>query len=515
MAICDTIVNVLGFRLGFGEMAAGMADGDQAGGNGRTVSRRAAIRWAGYLERKRSIGMAQYSYGGGYGTSLNTGKNVLDYLRPLIHVLLTPLGLVAFVIVVAFLAYGWQGRRGKEALLFLAALAGMVGYFNSKFWNNTLIHPLELLRSACKPLFVVAIILLAMRYVLSYESLRRTRLRTSAVAYLLLLFLSTLRLLFDAPERAIAGSLLVVLSFFGVLQLFRRSISTGEDVVSALSSLVIAGLCFYALSSIQLLLGARDSIVFGGRFCGLGANAQSTAEITASLVAVSNYLLISGFAKHWQKLLGGAGLVVMLPFLVWTGSRTGVGMAAVSLLIMNGARARRWIVLCAVSLIAWEVYTHFFSRAAMVAGRLVSTTNDRSSPWATGWHVFVTHPLLGEAFVQHFVENSFISVAMLLGMVGVGILFVLIFSQAGDILYVLRNKGFLDPESRKLCDFVIALALGFAAGMFFDAYLLAIATTEAVLACMVLGLTSVACDLVSAQAPSPGIVNPALSGAGI
>lgn len=448
--------------------------------------------------------MAQSSYGGGYGVPQNTSRNVLDYLHPFFHYLLTPAGVVAFALIVAVVAYAWQGRRGKEVLLFLGTLTGMVGYFNSKFWNNTLIPPLEVFRSLCKPLFVVAMLLLGARYLLVAGSLRHTRIRPSAAAYLLLVFLSTLRLLFVAPERAILGSALVVFTFLGVFQLFRKSLLTGEDLAAALSALVSAGLAFYALSAVQLALGARDSIVFSGRFCGLGANAQSTAEITASLVVVANYLLISGFSNRLQKSVGLAGLVVMLPFLVWTGSRTGMGMVVVGLMLLNGTKARRWIALGAAGLVTWEVYTHLFIRAAGIAGRLVSTANDRGTPWATGWHVFVTHPLIGQPIVEHFVENSFISTAMILGVVGVVVLIVLVFNQAGDILLVFRNKGVLDPESRKICDFVIALTAGFAAGMFFDAYLLAVATTEALLACFVLALTSVACDLVFAKvSPAP------------
>ena len=143
-------------------------------------------------------------------------------------------------------------------------------------------------------------------------------------------------------------------------------------------------------------------------------------------------------------------------------------------------------------------YSHFFGSSSLLTSHVFSLQNDRIIPWTRGWELFVSHPLFGVGGAEFLLENSFLSVAMNLGIVGVGILAVLAYSQAEDIVFVLKNKGRLAPEPRKICDFVLALSMAFISGMFFDAYLLAVATSEALIAAMVLALTSVACDLVAA-----------------
>ena len=437
------------------------------------------------------------------GFSHGTARNVFDYLRPLLHSLVTPMGLIALLALFAIFAYGWQGRRGKEVLLYLATLTGMVGYFISPYWNNTLIPPLEMFRSLCKPVFVLAVGFMGMRYLAAQSSLRRSTLRPAAAAYLFLMVLYFVRVVFVAPERAAGGVALLMLLFWGLLQYFRRSIATGQDLVATLSAGVLAGLSFYLISSVQLAFGS-GRIVFAGRFCGLASNPQSAGEITASLIPMANYLIISGFSSRWQKILGMAGLVVMLPFLLWTGSRTAMGMTVVALLVMNGVKARRWMAMGAAAILAKVIYSHFFG-ASFSSSHLLSLQNDRGAVWQRGWNLFLSHPMFGKAGVHILVENSLISVAMGLGIVGLAVLGVLVWAQASDTLLVLRNKWRLDKESEKICDFVLALGLGFASGMLFDAYLLAVATTEAVLLGLVLALTSVACDLVAAQM-SPGRV---------
>ena len=140
-----------------------------------------------------------------YGFSNSTVFDVFNYLHPLLNFLITPLGLFAFVAFAGLIVYGWQGRHGRELLLSLAVLTGMVGYYISPYWNNTLIGPLESFRAMCKPLFVIALLVLALKYLVSGHSMRPAPARHAAVAYLALLAIYALRTGFTAPERALGG----------------------------------------------------------------------------------------------------------------------------------------------------------------------------------------------------------------------------------------------------------------------------------------------------------------------
>lgn len=434
------------------------------------------------------------------GLEKNSSVNVLNYLHPLLKFLATPMGLVAFAFGFAVLAYGLQGRRGKDVLVFIAVLTGMVGYFVSKYWNNTLIAPLEDFRALCKPLFIIAIALLALRYLLTQSTLRAVPPRNAAVAFLVLMVAYALRGAIGAPERAVAGTLAMILMFVGVIQFVRKSTRTGEDLAATLSAVVLAGMTFYFLSIVQLVLGAHDSIVFGGRFSGLSGNPQNVGENTACLILVANYLIVSGYSSRRQRLLGILAVALMFPFLLWTGSRNSAGMVAVGLFVMNGAKIRRWVIFGAIAAVAWEVYSHLYRHAAAGASHLGSGVNDRTRVWAHTWHVFLAHPVFGKFAANAMVESSYLSIAAGMGLVGVAILVVLMELQARDMLLIFRNRSRLSAEGRKLCDFSLALATALVAGMFFDAYLLSLSTTQGFFVALALSLTGVAVDFVGAAA---------------
>jgi hypothetical protein len=430
----------------------------------------------------------------------NSSVDVLNYLHPLLKFLSTPAGLAAFVVGLLVLGYGLQGRRGKEVLIFIAVLTGMVGYFVSKYWNNTLIAPLEDFRAFCKPLFIISIASLALRYFLTQSTLRQAPPRGAALAFLVLMLAYALRGAVPAPERAVAGSIAMILMFYGVIQLVRRSTRTGEDLAAALSAIVLAGMTFYLFSIIQLIFGAHDSIVFANRFAGLSDNPQNVGENTACLILVANYLIVSGYSSRRQKLLGIVAVALMFPFLLWTGSRTSAGMVAVGLFIMNGTKVRQWVVFGSLAAVAWEAYSHFYRGADVAAVRLGSTVNDRSAGWIHTWGIFLKHPIFGKFASHTWVENSYLSVAGDLGLLGVAVLVVLMELQARDMLHIFRYRSRLNPKGQRVCDLALGLSTALAAGMVFDAYLLSLSTTQGFFVALALALTGVAVDQVDAVA---------------
>lgn len=263
---------------------------------------------------------------------------------------------------------------------------------------------------------------------------------------------------------------------------------------------IIAGvLAFYGLSVVQLVLGDPHHIVFQGRFCGLSQNPQCTGEVTALLILCANYVLISGYSSRWQKLAGLSAACIMLPFMIWTGSRTAMGMCALGLLIFHRVSVRRWAVFAVVGITTYEIYRNFINPAGRAAQHLISTENDRGAQWSKGIALFLQHPLLGHPTRQTIVECSYIVTAAALGSVGLILLAILLANVARDIIFVFTHRPTLDPELRKTSEFACAIVIAGAAGMTFDAYLLATATTQAILNWVSLAILAVACDAVEAR----------------
>ena len=432
-------------------------------------------------------------------SALNTSSDVFNYLNPFLHWISTAQGIVCLALGAGVAYYGLYGRRGVHLLLFLASLTGMVGFFVSKYHNNTLIPALEAFRNLCRPIYVLMVGLLTVRLIIHYNTLRWTAARASAMAFMALQFAFSLRLILVAPERSFGTIVLDLMLLYGVWELLRRSITSGRDVIEYIMVLLGAGAAFYLLCIVQLTLGDLHHIVFTGRFCGIAQNPQFTGETTAILIICANFVVISGYSARWQKIFALCCACGMLPFMLWTGSRTSMGICAVGLLILYRVSIRRWAVFAVVGAVAYELYTQYFHRGARAVEHLVSTNNDRYAEWAKGLAVFSAHPILGQAAAQTLVECSFIVIVAALGSVGIVLLVTLIAAVAREIIHVFRYRDVLDPELRKMAEFACAITIAQAAGMTFDAYLVAAATTQAIISWMSLSLLAVAWDAVEAR----------------
>ncbi len=440
-------------------------------------------------------------------TTLKTGRDVFNYLGPLIHLIGTPTGVFALAIIAVGGYYFLYGKRGVELMLFVATLFGMVGFYGSIYHNNTLIPVLQSFRSICRPAYVITIGLMAMRYIISYNSLRWSPPRKSAMAFMALQFLYSLRLILVAPERSFGTILLDLMLFYGLWELLRRSITSGQDIVKYTMALFVGGLAFYGLSLMEIVFGNIHHIVFVGRFSGISQNPQFIGEVTAILIICANFIIISGYSRAWQKIIALSGACFMLPFMLWTGSRTAMGMCAVGLLILYRISIRRWAVFAVVGAVAYELYTHFFHNGTQAVAHLVSGMNDRGAAWSKGLAVFSQHPIFGMAASQSLVECSFIVILAALGSVGLVMLIVVAYTTAREVITVFRNRSILDPELQKAVEFACAILIASAAGMTFDAYLIAAATTQAIISWFSLALLSVAYEAI--QARLTGVMAPA------
>ncbi len=358
---------------------------------------------------------------------------------------------------------------------------------------------------------------MAVRFIISYDSLRWSPPRKSAMAFMALQFIFSLRLILVAPERSFGTILLDLMLFYGLWELLRRSITSGRDIINYTMAFFAGGLVFYGLSLMEIAFGNIHHIVFVGRFSGLSQNPQFAGEVTAILIICANFIIISGYSSAWQKTVALAGACLMLPFMLWTGSRTAMGMCALGLLILYRISIRRWAVFAVVGAVTYELYTHFFHAGAQAVTHLISSQNDRSAEWSKGLAAFSQHPILGSAAAQSLVESSFIVIIYTLGSVGIVLLVVVAYTTAREVITVFRHRTVLDPEMKKTVEFACAILIASAAGMTFDAYLIAAATTQAIISWFSLALLSVAYEAVQARLgglmpPAQGAASPAAIG---
>ena len=149
------------------------------------------------------------SQGAGYGVSKDVNRNVFDYLAPLFHLLQTPFGIALVLVFLAATVYAWAHPKGHLIFLSAAMLAGMIGFFKSKWYAVALIGPLVAFRGVSKPLFVFCVAVLALRYLSSGDTAKKGPMRPAALVFLVLQVLYSLRVVHIAPERALATVLMV------------------------------------------------------------------------------------------------------------------------------------------------------------------------------------------------------------------------------------------------------------------------------------------------------------------
>jgi hypothetical protein len=228
---------------------------------------------------------------------------------------------------------------------------------------------------------------------------------------------------------------MAIMTFCGVIFIMRmglgRWLQNDENFYLAARSVAIAGAIFIVANTYQFAI-SRYAITFvHNRFTGTTANPQAAGLLLAATIPCLMFMIQGSPGWNFAKSLWSGILVITLYFLLLTGSRTGLVMGAISILLFyrnNGGAWFRIVLFVAISaaLILPFLQPESLSSSSTgidtsVSTRFTSTTNTREGVWNGMWTNFSNNILFGaplEGDRMGFGENSWLAAASNLGLFG-------------------------------------------------------------------------------------------------
>ena len=253
------------------------------------------------------------------------------------------------------------------------------------------------------------------------------------------------------------------------------ALQSRERIILMLRLVALAGAAYLFFCAVQFLVNRGVMLrPPQSRFSGLSGNPQSVAISFSVFSLVSLWLLLFDpkrrFRLIWAAVLG-ASLIVLL----WTGSRTGVGMTVIGMCFAFYRRFGKLVLFAPVGLVvAYFAYDYLLGQGVeFVADRLVSTENTREKSWRIQWEMFTTSPVIGVGVADTKSENSYLYALAAFG-VGMGVLVFILVCVSAILclkLFVMRRR--LPDEYKPICDLTLAYNALYFAGGFLEGYMLA------------------------------------------
>ncbi|MCY7335077.1 MAG: O-antigen ligase domain-containing protein [Chamaesiphon sp.] len=357
------------------------------------------------------------------------------FIDQLLSFLSTPFGVIGVAIGVLMAIKASQDRPTGWLLFSMCCFASSLSTYTD-FWIKVappLIFPLQQIRSFGRPLAIVLLILLVFVAVQTPSNWRQ-RILPKAIDYLMVvqfaIFAKTL--LYGSQEFALISAL----TFGGIILMLKmglgRWMNDDESFHLAVKSIAVAGLIFVAVNGVQFLVNRQAITFVHGRFLGTTGNPQHAGVLLAATIPCLMFLIQKLSRWSFGKFLWVATLMLTLYFLLLSGSRTGLIMGAVSILLFyrnNGGAWLRIVLFLAISaalilpfLGADTLSSSSTGIDASVSDRFTSTSNTREGVWSGMWNSFMDNILFGAPLEQGgrlgYGENSWLSAGAALGLIG-------------------------------------------------------------------------------------------------
>ncbi|MFU8828198.1 MAG: hypothetical protein ACNA8P_02080 [Phycisphaerales bacterium] len=237
--------------------------------------------------------------------------------------------------------------------------------------------------------------------------------------------------------------------------------------VTCLINLVIIGQ--FAINPRVLL-----SSEWSRRFQGLTGNPQFLGAQLAMIITVCLWMLLNK-TKRWVlfALIPILGLNSL--FLLWTGSRTAIGMCVIGVSIVLFSRFKQAAlglpVAAAAVAVAYKLVGSLLTDVD--TSRIASLENTRRGAWTRLLEIYAQNPLIGAGLEDGAVdksENSFLYGLAAYG-TGMGLLYALAIITTGTlVLRMLMVRRKADIQLKGMIDLVIALNATFFAGTILEGY---------------------------------------------
>lgn len=414
----------------------------------------------------------------------------MSYLNQLLELLFTPYGLIGGAIALVFITVLYK-EKYRPLHWFLLAVTGFAA--SLKEYRDPwvldppdLVFPLEQIRAQGRPITIILLGLLLVIVFLSRRG-RRENLMPSPLPYLL--FIQGIAFVKTAFDGSLTFALLALLTFGGLVVMMiqgpSRWLETEADYKWGVGAIAMTGMIFAAVNLYQGSIDLYAITFKHGRLMGTTGNSQHAATLLATTIPTFLFLIEQENNRLWRKGVWIAFLALISLGLVMTGSRTGVGMAVIGILLFYGFSGKVIARLVIVGVIFLFISAFFEPAQQWVVETIGApldrfsvsnlTMDTRTHVWSAQWRGFTNHPFLGKPLtgdrLSGYGENSWLGGAAAFGLMG--FIPLLLFGwECLRMMFQLYQYGNRQPIHQQKCNLVIAGLLSLLAGSFFEAYLL-------------------------------------------
>jgi hypothetical protein len=390
------------------------------------------------------------------GTSADIGAQASAFL----DLIITPAGFAMVFLGLGVLTLALVSRAGTTLVASFAVFLLSMMRTDSKWSDNTLIPPLETLRTFSRPLAFALLIVLAMRSLAFVRGTRQVFLVLPAVLFLSYeLYYVTMLGAFVDPFRGIFGAICYFAAITAFVLGLPRLMQDDENPAAFLKIFAIAGLMFIGANLLQLGGGYYNAVI-QGRLTGISGNAQQFAMTCCIFVIVGCYFFASGANGSWTKWLAGVTLGLLGLFVLWSGSRTGAVCSIVIILAYFRTKLGRLALLGIVGGAAFAGAIAVFGESLEIVERFFRGGDTRSEVWSAALKDFANSPIFGQIprakdDTLNFTESTYLRTLALMGGIGGALLLGVLLTWFGFSIRVWR-MGRSIPSLGSLSDFVIA-----------------------------------------------------------
>ena len=411
-----------------------------------------------------------------------------DFISQLTSFVSSPVGIVAIAIGLLMVFQASRSRQVGWLLFSLLCFASSLSTFGSQWMKvpPALVFPLQQLRSVDRPLSIVLLVLLTI-VALSVPMSWRQKTLPKPIDYLIavqgVIIFKTY--VYGSSEFAI----LSLLTFGAIIYTMKKALgnwlTNDENFYFAARSIAITGTIFIVLNTYQFILNRSAVTFITNRFSGTTANPQQAGILLAAVIPCLLFVIQQYGSWKFPKYCWTAILVALIYFLALTGSRTGILMGGVSILLFYRNNGSAWFRIILFFGIAAAVVIPFLQPENLsssatgidtsVSDRFTSTNNTREGVWSGMWNSFLDNMILGAPLEaggrMGYGENSWLAVASNLGLFGL-IPMLLMGWECINLLWQLYKLGERQSYYFFQCSTVISGLGSMLVGSFFEAFLL-------------------------------------------
>ncbi|MGA2582994.1 MAG: O-antigen ligase family protein [Tepidisphaeraceae bacterium] len=428
--------------------------------------------------------------------------------------LATPAGMIAIAIGVILLFLSLAFRNARMFVMSLMLWTASLGYYSA---GRILVAPFEQIRTYGRGITTALLMILLIPALAAQKGWRRRALSGAALAFFIFEAVFTFREVLAGEAsgggfgRFALGSILYTLTFIVLAYGLPRWIQSPDDFQRAINAVGITAAIFCGVTFLQTMVNRAVIVDGNGRLFGTTGNPQHCAVELALMLTPLCYLVAGKGQKVIMRVLFGCVAAVAGIFLLWTGSRTGVLMALVGLVVMFRYRMGRLMLLASFAALFVMMFLSIYSTEDVVSEHLTSGEDTRSAIWEGQFQGFLAHPILGsDEGAFGYSENSYLATGARYGLVGVVPLLVFMWFGFRAIRRLSRAKRNLG-DMRLAADMVLGNLLSLAVGAWFEAYLLGVLTMMVYMIYIDFALMNSLIDIAEVKSVQPHAFEPAMT----